>query len=148
MTNPEIAKAGHNIKYDALVLDNYGLKVTPLSFDTMIAEWLTDPASRNLGLKDMADTLLGISMTHIEELIGRGKSQITMDQVPVSAAAPYAAADAEVTLRLVPLLREKMEKLNCTDIFNKIEMPLVPVLIEHGKGWNFARCRFLQPLQC
>ena len=130
LTDPAIEKAGHNIKYDALVLANYGLQVHPISFDTMIAEWLTDPASRNLGLKDMADTLLGISMTHIEELIGRGKNQLTMDQVPVAAAAPYAAADAEVTLRLIPLLREKMQRLNCTDIFSTIEMPLVPVLIK------------------
>lgn len=130
LTDPVIEKAGHNIKYDALVLANYGLQVHPISFDTMIAEWLTDPASRNLGLKDMADTLLGISMTHIEELIGRGKNQLTMDQVPVAAAAPYAAADAEVTLRLIPLLREKMQRLNCTDIFSTIEMPLVPVLIK------------------
>jgi len=129
LTDPNIEKAGHNIKYDALVLGNYGLQVSPISFDTMIAEWLTDPASRNLGLKDMADTLLGISMTHIEELIGRGKNQLTMDQVPVTAAAPYAAADAEVTLRLIPLLKEKMQKYNCTGIFNTIEMPLVPVLI-------------------
>ena len=129
LTDPNIAKAGHNIKYDALVLGNYGLQVSPISFDTMIAEWLTDPASRNLGLKDMADTLLGISMTHIEELIGRGKNQLTMDQVPMAAAAPYAAADAEVTLRLIPVLKEKMQKYNCTGIFNTIEMPLVPVLI-------------------
>lgn len=134
MTNPAIAKAGHNIKYDALVLANHGLIVTPLSFDTMIAEWLTDPASRNLGLKDMADTLLGVSMTHIEELIGRGKTQITMDQVAVAAAAPYAAADAEVTLRLVPLLKQKMEKHNCTEIFQNIEMPLVPVLLNMEKA--------------
>ncbi len=130
LTDPAIEKAGHNIKYDALVLASYGLQVHPISFDTMIAEWLTDPASRNLGLKDMADTLLGISMTHIEELIGKGKNQLTMDQVPVAVVAPYAAADAEVTLRLIPLLREKMEKLNCTGIFNTIEMPLVPVLIK------------------
>ena len=130
MTNPAIAKAGHNLKYDALVLANHGLMVSPLSFDTMIAEWLTDPASRNLGLKDMADTLLGISMTHIEELIGKGKSQISMDQVPVAAAAPYAAADAEVTLRLIPLLKQKMEKHNCAKIFQTIEMPLVPVLMD------------------
>jgi len=73
----------------------------------MIAEWLVDPASRNLGLKDMADSLLGISMTHIEELIGRGKSQINMAAVPIASAAPYAAADAEVTLRLVPSLKNE-----------------------------------------
>ncbi len=129
MTDPALPKAGHNIKYDALVLGNYGLDVSPLSFDTMIAEWLVDPASRNLGLKDMADSLLGISMTHIEELIGRGKDQINMDAVPVASAAPYAAADAEVTLRLVPVLKKRMEDHNCTKIFEEIEMPLVPLLM-------------------
>ena len=133
LTDPKVAKAGHNIKYDALVLSNYGLDVTPLSFDSMIAEWLTDPASRNLGLKDLADSVLGISMTHIDELIGKGKNQVTMEQVAVATAAPYAAADAEVTLRLVPPLREKMEKRLCTKIFNEIEMPLVPVLISMEK---------------
>jgi len=92
MTNPAIQKVGHNIKYDALVLGNYGLEVRPLSFDTMIGEWLVDPASRNLGLKDMADSLLDISMTHIEELIGRGKDQVSMDVVAIASAAPYAAA--------------------------------------------------------
>lgn len=130
LTNPSIEKAGHNIKYDALVLAMYGLRVSPLSFDTMIAEWLTNPASRDLGLKDLAGTLLGIRMTHIEELIGRGKNQLTMDEVPIAAAAPYAAADAEVTLRLIPLLKEKMQKTNSTGIFNTIEMPLVPVLLK------------------
>ena len=129
MTDPALPKAGHNIKYDALVLGNYGLDVSPLSFDTMIAEWLVDPASRNLGLKDMADSLLGISMTHIEELIGRGKDQINMDAVPVASAAPYAAADAEVTLRLVPVLKKRMVDRNCTKIFEEIEMPLVPLLM-------------------
>ncbi len=129
MTDPGIRKAGHNIKYDALVLGNYDLTVSPLSFDTMIAEWLVDPASHNLGLKDMADSLLGISMTHIEELIGRGKDQINMDAVPIGSAAPYAAADAEVTLRLVPILEKRMEERNCSKIFEEIEMPLVSVLI-------------------
>lgn len=129
MTDANIRKAGHNIKYDALVLGNYGLTVSPLSFDTMIAEWLVDPASHNLGLKDMADSLLGISMTHIEELIGKGKDQINMDTVPIASAAPYAAADAEVTLRLVPILEKRMEERNCIKIFEEIEMPLVPVLI-------------------
>ena len=129
-TNPKIEKVGHNIKYDALVLGNYGLMPTPLTFDTMLAEWLIDPASHNLGLKDMAGTYLNASMTHIEELIGKGKSQITMDQVPMETAAPYAAADAEVTFRLVPLLKKKMVDRECTRIFQEIEMPLVPVLIQ------------------
>ncbi len=128
LTNPGIQKAGHNLKYDVLTLRAAGLDVSPLSFDTMIAEWLCDPSSRNLGLKDLADTRLGISMTHIEELIGRGKDQVTMDRVPVSKAAPYAAADAEVTLRLVPILRQKLEETGSLKIFEEIEMPLIPVL--------------------
>jgi DNA polymerase-1 len=130
LTDPSIQKAGHNLKYDALVLEQHGLKVAPLSFDSMIAEWLVDPASHNLGLKDMAGSYLGISMTHIEELIGSGKNQSTMDLVPIASAAPYAAADAEVTLRLVPLLKQKMAAHNCEKVFEQIEMPLLPVLLE------------------
>lgn len=130
LANPGIPKAGHNLKYDALVLEQHDMKINPLSFDTMLAEWLTDPASRNLGLKDMAGTYLGISMTHIEELIGSGKNQSTMDLVPITSAAPYAAADAEVTFRLIPLLQKKMTDRNCRKIFDEIEMPLVPVLIQ------------------
>jgi len=130
MRDPKIAKAGHNIKYDALILERHGINVAPLTFDTMLAEWLIDPASHNLGLKDMAGDYLNISMTHIEELIGSGKNQITMDKVPVVQAAPYAAADAEVTFQLVPLLEEKMKLRNCTKIFKEIEMPLIPVLIQ------------------
>jgi DNA polymerase-1 len=130
LTNPAIPKAGHNLKYDALVLEQHGLKVTPLAFDTMVAEWLIDPASHNLGLKDMAGTYLGISMTHIEELIGSGKNQSTMDLVSIVSAAPYAAADAEVTLRLVPLVKKKMAAHNCEKVFDEIEMPLLPVLLQ------------------
>ena len=130
LTDARIEKAGHNLKYDALVLEQNGLRVAPLSFDTMIAAWLVDPASHALGLKDMAGDLLNITMTHIEELIGKGKNQITMDQVPVASAAPYAAADAEVTLRLVPVLKEKMASTQSQKIFSEIEMPLLPVLME------------------
>jgi DNA polymerase-1 len=68
-------------------------------------------------------------MTHIEELIGRGRDQLGMDVVPIASAAPYAAADAEVTLRLVPLVQKRMEERKCVKIFEEIEMPLVPVLI-------------------
>jgi DNA polymerase-1 len=130
LTDPNIPKAGHNLKYDVIVLQQNGLTVTPKSFDTMLAAWLIDPASHNLGLKDMTGTYLNISMTHIEELIGSGKNQITMNLVPIAKAAPYAAADAEVTLQLVPLLAEKMKTHNCVKIFDEIEMPLLPVLVQ------------------
>jgi len=108
LTDPEIKKTGHNLKYDFLVLKRAGLIVSPLSFDTMIAEWLINPASRNLGLKNLAWVRLGYDMTHIEDLIGKGKGQKTMDLVPIEEAAGYAAADAVICLRLIPQLQEEL----------------------------------------
>jgi DNA polymerase I len=139
LTNPKKGKVGQHLKYDRLVLERNGLKPTPFTFDSLIAEWLINPASRNLGLKDMAGHYLNISMTHIEELIGRGKGQRTMAEVPVAQAAPYAAADAEVVLRLMPILTEGMEKAGVLRLFNEIEMPLVDVLADmerEGIGLN------------
>ena len=128
LTDPACPKVGHNLKYDALVLARQGLAVTPLAFDTMIAAWLVQPERYNLGLKDMAQAYLGVAMTHIEELIGKGKNQLTMDKVPVASAGRYAAADAEICLRLIPLLQERMDQVNASRLFDEIEMPLVPVL--------------------
>ncbi len=130
LTHPEIKKIAHNAKYDYLVLMRHGLKVSPLSFDTMIAEWLVDPNSRNLGLKNLVFVRLNEEMTHIEELIGKGKNQLSMAQVPVEAVASYAAADAETCLRLMPQLQAELKRDQLTPLMNDIEMPLIPVLAE------------------
>ena len=128
-TDPEVEKVGHNLKYDCLMLRKEGLEVTPLSFDTMLAAWVLEPESRRLGLKKMAEVELGVTMTEISELIGTGKKQITMDRVAIKDAAPYACADAEIPLRLEKLLTERLKKNDLYEVFKKIEMPLVPVLI-------------------
>jgi DNA polymerase-1 len=130
MTDPNIPKAGHNLKYDYVMLARYGLVVSPLGFDTMIAEWLRDPASRNLGLKKLAWVRLGTSMQEIKELIGTGKSQITMAEVPIEQAAPYAALDAEVVIRLIPELEKDLADVAAEELFEKMELPLIPVLSE------------------
>ncbi|RME86783.1 MAG: DNA polymerase I [Anaerolineae bacterium] len=130
MTASQIPKVGHNLKYDFIVLARHGLRVTPLAFDTMIAEWLVDPASRNLGLKNLAFARLGEEMTPIEDLIGKGKKQHSMAEVAVETVAAYAAADAEVTLRLEEILTKELERVNGVALFHEIEMPLVPVLAE------------------
>ena len=103
MMNPKIGKVAHNAKYDYIVLAKFGLKVSPLTFDTMLAEFIIDPSSRHLGLKNLAFVKLGEEMTHIEELIGKGKKQISMAEVAIESVAPYAIADAETTLRLIPI---------------------------------------------
>ncbi|HML23138.1 MAG TPA: DNA polymerase I [Aggregatilinea sp.] len=130
MTSPDIPKYAHNASYDLVVMRRYGIDVRPITFDTMIAEWVCDPTSRNLGLKNLAWVRTGVRMTEISELIGSGKNQITMDRVPVERAAPYAAADAVLTHRLVELLKPELEERNAWKLFSEIEMPLVPVIAD------------------
>ncbi|HEX6270842.1 MAG TPA: DNA polymerase I [Anaerolineales bacterium] len=130
LTNPSIGKIAHNAKYDYMVLAKHGLKVSPLTFDTMLAEFIIDPSSRNLGLKNLAFAKLGEEMTYIEELIGKGKKQITMANVAIASAAPYAVADAEIPLRLMPIQREELERVNGLKLLEEIDLPLTPVLAE------------------
>ncbi len=128
--NPEIQKVGHNIKYDTVVLVRNGLHVYPLSFDTMLAEWLVNPTSRNLGLKNLAWIRLQTSMTPIEELIGKGRNQRSMADVSIDEAAKYAGDDAVIPLRLQLELKEELDERQATKLFEEIEMPLVQVLAD------------------
>ena len=130
LENPEIPKVGHNIKYDAVILARNGLQVQPLAFDTMIAEWLINPTSRNLGLKNLAWVRLNIKMTTIVELIGKGKNQRSMADVSIAEAANYAGDDAVIPLHLQLELEEELNERQATRLFNEIEMPLVQVLAE------------------
>ncbi len=130
LTNPKIGKIAHNAKYDYIVLAKHGLYVSPLTFDTMLAEFIIDPGSRNMGLKNLAFNKLGEEMTHIEDLIGKGKKQITMAEVAIESAAPYAVADAEVTLRLLPIQIEGLKRVNGEKLLYEIDLPLTPVLAD------------------
>jgi DNA polymerase-1 len=130
LTDPKIKKAGHNVKYDYVMLARYGILVSPIGFDTILAEWLRDPASRNLGLKKLAWVRLGFDMQEIKELIGTGKSQITMAEVSIEQAAAYAVSDAEVLLRLIPELKKDLADVAGEDLFHNMELPLIGVLSE------------------
>jgi len=130
MTDAKIGKVAHNAKYDYIILARYGLATTPLTFDTMLAEFIIDPSSRNLGLKNLVHARLGEEMTHIEELIGKGKNQLSMADIAIESVAPYAAADAETVLRLMPILEKDLLRLNGTKLLTEIDLPLTPVLAE------------------
>jgi DNA polymerase-1 len=145
LTDPAIPKYAHNANFDLLVMQQHGIDVRPIAFDTLIAEWLRDPLSNQLKLKRLAAVELNVHMTEIQELIGSGKTQITMDQVPIERAAPYAAADAVATYRLVAPLRARLLPADAgarvdplwgvvmpppLHVFETIEMPLVPVLVQ------------------
>lgn len=127
-TNPEISKIVHHAKYDLAVLHRAGLDLHTIkvSFDVMLAAQLV--GLLKVGLKDLAFNRLGEEMTHIQDLIGTGKKQVTFDRVNIEQATAYACADADMTLRLVDNLRPQLERDGLVDLFNDIEMPLVPVL--------------------
>ncbi len=123
-------KTAHNAKYDVLVLRRHGIRVTGPVFDTMIAAWLVDPGRRALGLKDLAWSMLGIEMTPITDLIGRGRSQITMAEVPVEDVVPYACADVDITLRLAEILRPELAQRKAVKLYEEVEEPVLWVLID------------------
>jgi DNA polymerase-1 len=130
LTNPDKAKYAHNAEYDLIVTSRYGIDVQPLAFDTMIAEWVLDPNSKFLGLKNFANQYLKIQMTEIKELLGTGKKQITMQEVDIDLAGPYAAADAAVTYRAAEYLRPKLEaEPDLWRLYTTLEMPLIPVIV-------------------
>ena len=146
LTDPQIGKAGHNIKYDWLMLARQGLRMAPLTFDTMLAEWLTNPASHNLGLKNLAWVRLNHKMTEIQELLGKGKNQRLMSEVPVTEAAAYAAADAVVVLRLIPQLQAELDASPAGRLLQEMEMPLVSVLAEMEMAGIMLDSAFLQEM--
>lgn len=130
LTSATIPKYAHNAVYDLVVLQRYGLDVSPIEFDTMVAEWVLDPLSKFLGLKNLVRQRLGIQMTAIDELLGKGRNQITMDLVSIEDTAPYAAADAVYTHRLVEILRKDLEAAGLMELYNTLEIPFIPVLAD------------------
>lgn len=129
LEDPKIKKIGHNMKYDYLVLQNYDVTVQGMYFDTLLAAWLVSPGGlTSIGLKNLVYQELGITMTDISELIGKGKKQISMAEVDSKAVAEYACADADMAFRLKQVLEKKLRQANVYTVFEKYEMPLIPVL--------------------
>ena len=125
-----IEKTGQNLKYDILVLQNYGVRVSGNLFDTMIAHYLLNPELRH-GMDYLAEILLNYRTIHIDELIGvKGKNQLSMRQVSLEAICDYAAEDADITLQIREKLEPKLKENNLEELFYEIEMPLVKVLAQ------------------
>ena len=120
-------KVGQNLKYDLTILSHYGVEVKGELFDTMLAHYVVEPEQRH-NMDHLAETYLHYRTIHIEELIGTGRQQKNMRDLAPREICDYACEDADVTLRLYPILREKMAECDVTDVFSKIEMPLLPVL--------------------
>jgi DNA polymerase-1 len=135
LTDSNKLKIGQNLKYDILVLGRAGIDVTEPLYDTMLASYLANPASNSHGMDALASTLLDYRTIPFSEVAGSGKNQVTFDEVEVEKAVVYAAEDADITLRLYEKLAPMVDQQQQTSLFDEIEMPLLPILIEmeqHG----------------
>ncbi|MBI2831019.1 MAG: DNA polymerase I, partial [Chloroflexi bacterium] len=127
LSDASLPKIAHNGKYDMTVLGEAGVDVRNLTFDTMIAAYLM--GEKSLTLKSLAFQKLGIEMVPITDLIGTGAKQVTMSQVAIDRVAAYSCADADMTVRLSELLRAGLLDRKLWQLFDEVEMPLVPVLM-------------------
>ena len=126
--NENSLKVGQNIKYDMLVLQNYGIEVKGKLFDTMVAHYVLQPELRH-GMDYLAEIYLNYKTIHIDELIGaKGKNQLNMRDLSPEKVYKYACEDADVTLKLKNILEKELKENGIEDLFYNIEMPLVPVL--------------------
>ena len=129
LEDAKTAKVGQHLKYDANVLANHGITLRGIHDDTMLESYILDAAGSRHDLDTLALKYLGQRTIHFEDIAGKGAKQLTFNQVPIEQAAPYAAEDAEVTLRLHQMLSEKLNQAaSLATLYRELEMPLVPVL--------------------
>ncbi|MFG0326511.1 MAG: DNA polymerase I [Phycisphaerales bacterium JB037] len=138
LEDPGIAKCGHNLKYDLLVLRRAGVELrgfsNPDSCDSMVASYLIDAARSGHSLDALSLALLEHSTIPIRDLIGSGKNQRRFDEVPLELATPYAAEDADISLRLARIMKPELRSMQLDTLERELELPLVPVLAE--LEWN------------
>ena len=129
LENPDRAKLGQNLKYDANVLINHGIELRGIAHDTMLQSYVFNSTATKHNMDDLAKEYLGIETIHYEDVAGKGAKQISFQEVPLEQAAPYAAEDADITLRLHrklwPMLQEN-ERLKT--LYLDVEVPLITVL--------------------
>jgi DNA polymerase-1 len=128
--HPDVRFCGHHLKYDMHVLLNEGLEIKEVAFDTILASYLLKPQAQRHNLDELSLEYFGAVKIPIEDLIGKGAKQITMDQVPIEKVCTYCCEDVDFTCRLKGLFQKELEKRNLISVFEEIELPLIPVLMK------------------
>lgn len=122
-------KVGQHLKYDMNVLARYGIELAGIEFDTMLESYVLNSTATRHDMDSLADRYLGLKTIKFEDIAGKGKKQLTFNQIELEQAAPYAAEDADITLRLHRAINEQLSKdETLVGVFNDIEKPLIPVL--------------------
>lgn len=129
LENNKIKIVGQNIKYDYLVMRNYGIRISNIFFDTLIGSFIYQPDGSH-DMDSLSEKYLNYKPISIKELIGKGKDQISMDKVDVDKAGVYAAEDADISLQLYYKIKFELGKINLLKLCNEVEFPLIKVLSE------------------
>ncbi len=130
LENPKIEKWGNELKTDALVLKKYGINLRPFSFDTNIAAYLNNPGQRSYDVESLGFAQYGMRRYTLTGYEGKPKEVIPFEKVPLKEVCLYGCEDAETSLRLKPVLENRLKEKKLTKIFEEIEMPLIPVLMQ------------------
>lgn len=134
LSNPHIGFYGHNIKYDLHVLQNAGIPPAKIAFDTLIASYLLNTHSRRHSLDELSLENFGFVKTTTASLLGKGKAQITMREVPIPAVSAYCCEDVDYTMRLKVLLQPQIAERGLSGLFYDLEMPLLTILEKMEKA--------------
>ncbi len=136
LENESLSKVGQNLKYDANVLSHYGIEMHGIRFDTMIESYCLNSVATRHNMDALATKYLAYKTVSFEDVAGKGAKQLTFNQIDIEKAGPYAAEDADITLRLHQAIFPQLERhKDQLSVFNEIEMPLLPVLArmeQHG----------------
>ncbi len=144
LEDPGLGKAGQNIKYDMKVLARAGIRLEGITFDTMVASFLLEPGSRQHNLDTLALVHLDFRKIPTSAIIGKGKDEVTMADVPVEKVAPYACEDADITMRLVERFTPRLAEAGLDRLNDEVEVPLISVLARmemHGVLVDTGRLR-------
>ncbi|MDM5061029.1 MULTISPECIES: DNA polymerase I [Aeromonas] len=129
LEDPARLKVGQNLKYDRNVLQNHGIDLQGIAYDTMLESYVLNSTASRHDMDSLARKYLGVDTISFEEIAGKGAKQLTFNQIELEQAAPYAAEDADITLRLHQTLWGELSKLpTLAKVFTEIELPLLPVL--------------------
>jgi len=129
LADPSVLKIGHNIKYDAEIFLTHGVEVDPVD-DTMVLSYVLDAGLHGHGLDELAALHLDHTTIKFADVAGSGRNQVTFDKVALETARDYAAEDADITLRLHDLLKPRLVKEHLTSVYETLERPLIPVLVD------------------
>ncbi len=144
--NPHLKSTGHNIKYDLHVLANEGIHIKNIAFDTIVASYLINPQTQRHNLDALSLEKLGEVKISIEDLIGKGKKQISMLEVPLEKITAYCCEDVDYTLRLKGLFEKDLELLGLNPVFHHIELPLIPILMQMERNGIYVDVKKLNTM--